>query len=106
MTGIIIMSSCSFYDTHYDVPVLNSQCLFLHFFYERNYTCIHIVMATSLIILYNLCTCYLCHTQAGVTALLISSLKGHSAVVRLLLGAGARDIPDKVFNVALMHTLL
>ena len=63
------------------------------FFTSVMQTVIHIIMAASLI---NSCTCYLCHTQAGVTALYFSSWKGHSAVVRLLLGAGARDIPTKV----------
>ena len=35
-------------------------------------------------------------SQAGVTALLYAGQRGHSEVVRLLLQAGARDIPDKV----------
>ena len=35
-------------------------------------------------------------TQAGTAALLFAGWKGHSEVVKLLLGAGARDIPDKV----------
>ena len=35
-------------------------------------------------------------SQAGSTALLCAGWKGHSEVVRLLLQAGARDIPDKV----------
>ena len=35
-------------------------------------------------------------TQSGGTALLFAGWKGHSEVVKLLLGAGARDIPHKV----------
>ena len=35
-------------------------------------------------------------TQEGSTALLYAGWKGHSEVVKLLLGAGARDIPNKV----------
>ena len=35
-------------------------------------------------------------TQEGATALLVAGWKGHSEVVKLLLGAEARDIPDKV----------
>ena len=35
-------------------------------------------------------------TQSGGTALLYAGWQGHSEVVKLLLGAGARDIPDKV----------
>ena len=36
------------------------------------------------------------YTQSGGTALLFAGWKGHSEVVKLLLGAGARDIPNKV----------
>ena len=35
-------------------------------------------------------------TQEGSTALLVAGWEGHSEVVKLLLGAGARDIPTKV----------
>ena len=35
-------------------------------------------------------------TQSGGTALLYAGWDGHSEVVKLLLGAGARDFPDKV----------
>ena len=35
-------------------------------------------------------------TQEGSTALLVAGRKGHSEVVKLLLGAGAIDIPNKV----------
>ena len=35
-------------------------------------------------------------TQSGGTALFYAGWKGHSEVVKLLLGAGARDIPNKV----------
>ena len=35
-------------------------------------------------------------TQNGSTALLVSSWKGHSEVVKLLLQAGARDLTNKV----------
>ena len=35
-------------------------------------------------------------TQNGSTALLVSTLGGHSEVVKLLLQAGARDLSDKV----------
>ena len=38
-------------------------------------------------------------TQEGSTALLYAGWKGHSEVVKLLLGAGARDIPNKVKHV-------
>ena len=34
--------------------------------------------------------------QNGSTALLVAGLNGHSEVVKLLLQAGARDIPNKV----------
>ena len=34
--------------------------------------------------------------QSGGTALLYAGWRGHSEVVRLLLQAGARDIPNKV----------
>ncbi|CAI8032680.1 hypothetical protein GBAR_LOCUS18451, partial [Geodia barretti] len=37
----------------------------------------------------------------GGTALLSAGWKGHSEVVKLLLGAGARDIPTKFGNTAL-----
>ncbi|CAI8041002.1 Ankyrin repeat domain-containing protein 50 [Geodia barretti] len=40
-------------------------------------------------------------TQEGSTALLAAGWKGHSEVVKLLLGAGARDIPNKDGNTAL-----
>ena len=36
------------------------------------------------------------YTQNGGTALLGAGWQGHSEVVKLLLGAGARDIPNKV----------
>ena len=35
-------------------------------------------------------------TQEETTALLAAGWEGHSEVVKLLLGAGARDIPNKV----------
>ena len=35
-------------------------------------------------------------TQSGSTALLVAGWKGRSEVVKLLLGAGAIDIPNKV----------
>ena len=35
-------------------------------------------------------------TQSGGTALLYAGQEGHSGVVKLLLGAGATDIPNKV----------
>ena len=35
-------------------------------------------------------------TQEGTTALLYAGWSGHSEVVKLLLGAGARDIPNEV----------
>ena len=35
-------------------------------------------------------------TQSGGTALFSAGRKGHPEVVKLLLGAGARDIPNKV----------
>ena len=37
--------------------------------------------------------------QEGRTALLCAGWNGHSKVVELLLGAGARDIPNKVEDV-------
>ena len=37
-------------------------------------------------------------TQEGSTALLIAGWEGHSEVAKLLLGAGARDIPNKVYH--------
>ncbi|CAI8025174.1 Ankyrin repeat domain-containing protein 50 [Geodia barretti] len=39
--------------------------------------------------------------KEGSTALLYAGWKGHSEVVKLLLGAGARDIPNKFGNTAL-----
>lgn len=36
------------------------------------------------------------YTQGGSTALLYAAMKGHLAVVKQLLSAGARDIPNKV----------
>ena len=45
-------------------------------------------------------------TQDGNTPLYSAALKGHSEVVKLLLQAGARDIPNKVFDylkVSFMH---
>ena len=45
-------------------------------------------------------------SQAGVTALLSAGWKGHSEVVRLLLQAGARDIPDKVSKKRFLLRLL
>ena len=42
------------------------------------------------------------YTQNGGTALLGAGWQGHSEVVKLLLGAGARDIPDKVDHRAAM----
>ena len=41
--------------------------------------------------------------QYGYTALHVAALKGHSDTVKLLLGAGAKDIPDKVDK--LIHPL-
>ena len=35
-------------------------------------------------------------TQSGGTALFYAGWNGHPEVVKLLLGAGARDIPNKV----------
>ena len=46
---------------------------------------------------------FLNYAQSGSTALLVPGLKGYSEVVKLLLGAGARDIPNKVDQ--LMDTL-
>ena len=40
-------------------------------------------------------------TQQGTTALLLAGWEGHSEVVKLLLGAGARDIPNKVPTVSM-----
>lgn len=37
--------------------------------------------------------------QNGSTALLVSSVKGHSNVVKLLLQAGAKDLANKVLHV-------
>ena len=34
--------------------------------------------------------------QSGNTALLLAGWKGHPDIVKILLGAGARDIPNKV----------
>ena len=43
-------------------------------------------------------------TQCGQSALLYAGWSGHSEVVKLLLAAGAKDIPDKVNQ--LLDTLI
>ena len=51
--------------------------------------------------------CIIISTQNGGTALLVAGWKGHSEVVKLLLGAGARDIPDEVdHSVTIMSVLM
>ena len=54
-------------------------------------------MMTSYLYVYSTPYCFISlSTQNGSTALLVSSGKGHSEVVKLLLQAGARDLPHKV----------
>ena len=58
------------------------QCLSLSYCYKQ----FILAMMVSIII----------STQSGGTALFYAGWKGRSEVVKLLLGAGARDIPNKV----------
>ena len=54
-------------------------------------------MMISYLYVYSKPYCFISlYTQNGSTALLVSSLNGHSEVVKLLLQAGARDLTNKV----------